>query len=326
MVDSLKINGHKTAVETKDKNAKILVGTTINTIEVFLDSTQNYTYQLIDNDPKPQVAVFPYIRYTNLDGGEYTLKIWNENQTEKQLQISIKRSFWQEWWFWPLVALYVILLGGIIIYLFFLYDFRQKLKLQYMRNSIASDLHDEVGSNLNSIAIFVDLLRKNAPKELLPLLDKITANATESVNLMQDTVWAINPKNDSIELLLDRISSFAFDILAAKSIELVVDKQLKISKLSFTMEQRKNGYLIVKEAINNVAKHSQATQAQLCFIQHSSGLEIRVEDNGVGFDTQLFSTGNGLYNFEQRASEVGIRLELHSAKGEGTSVAIFIDA
>jgi Histidine kinase len=210
-----------------------------------------FYYRLIQLSEKWTQSTYPSAHYQNLSGGKYTFQIFEQNTKYKlkiyTLTFEVKEAFWQKSWFWPSIIIYILMVLGIGIYLFSLYNFRQKLKMQYVRNQIASDLHDEVGSNLNSIAIFVELLKKkmpNAQPELMSLLGKITDNSEESVSLMRDTVWAINPDNDNTAKLLEKMESFGIEMLSSKGIAFSFENQLDAKKNEFQMEQRRNVYMM----------------------------------------------------------------------------------
>ncbi|WP_234645170.1 ATP-binding protein [Dyadobacter sp. CY356] len=272
---------------------------------------------------------YPVARYQDLTGGSYTFEIksllHDKQISYSKIEIVKKKAFWNEVWFIPAILLYALVVIGVGIYLFLLYDFRQKLRMQSVRNQIAADLHDEVGSNLNSIAIFVEILRKNAPANMLPILEKIIENSTESVTLMQDTVWTINPKNDNIYKLFDRMNSFASQLLAGKDIAFDFAVNADLKKVNFTMDQRKNVYLIYKEAINNIVKHAEATKVNVTIDWQKDTLEILIEDNGKGFDTSTKFEGNGLHNFKERALESDINLIVESEKEKGTRIKMSVE-
>lgn len=275
-------------------------------------------------------SYYPTAHYHNLSGGKYTFQIYSKTNKKQFNPISIvfevKEAFWQKVWFWPSVFLYIILLIGVGLYLFFLYDFRQKLKLQHIRNQIASDLHDEVGSNLNSIAIFVELLRKKVKEQpdLLPLLNKITDNSEETVSLMKDTVWAINPSNDTTEKLIERMRSFGLEILTAKGIAYDFICEIDSKKNHFTMEQRRNIYLVYKEAINNIVKHSSAINASCKIEKKQDLITIAIEDNGKGFNLNRNFDGNGLTNFRLRNEADDLSISIDSIIGKGTTIIISV--
>lgn len=289
----------------------------------------SYIYRLKGLETAWISSQYPVARYQDLTGGSYTFEIkslvHNKLISYSKIGIIKKKAFWNEIWFIPAILLYALVVIGVGIYLFLLYDFRQKLRMQSVRNQIAADLHDEVGSNLNSIAIFVEILRKNAPANMLPILEKIIENSTESVTLMQDTVWTINPKNDSIYKLFDRMNSFASQLLAGKDIAFNFNVQADLKKVNFTMDQRKSVYLIYKEAVNNIVKHAEATKVTVTIDWLKDTLEILIEDNGKGFDTTSNFEGNGLHNFKERALESDIALIIESEKEKGTRIKMSVE-
>jgi signal transduction histidine kinase len=290
-------------------------------------SNITYEYSLTEIVQKPtwNATIYPTASFQDIKGGEFNFKIRPKNNPHSiVLKIFKAPPFYHEWWMWPLAIAYILLLIGVGIYLFFLYDFRQKLKMQHVRNQIAADLHDEVGSNLNSIAIYTEVLRKAANGKSTDILDKITANSRESVSLMQDTVWMINPKNDSTEKLLDRMRSFASEILATKNISLEFNAPADLKKVNFNMDQRKNCYLVFKEAINNIVKHADASKVAVNITHKNDEIDIIIEDNGKGFDTSELHEGNGLQNFKERAIEAEFDLNIDSQKGVGTKISMKI--
>jgi signal transduction histidine kinase len=261
----------------------------------------------------------------------YILEIFSKKDTKSSkvqvFSFVVKDTFWQRSYFLPSVILYILLFFGVGVYLFSLYKLRQKLKLQYVRNKIASDLHDEVGSNLNAIAIFVDLLKKKLPKnspELMDLATKITTNSEETVSLMRDTVWAINPENDSSELLFEKMESHGLEILSAKGIAFNFESNKRILENQFSMEQRKNIFLVFKEALSNIVKHANATKVTCSVFFENNTTRITISDNGVGFNTDAKYNGFGLNSFKIRNIEDELKIKVSSEVGKGTKVFLEI--
>lgn len=331
-VKQILVNG-KTIVYGKDSTIHLSVINEDLVIElqpIKIDSVK-YFYRLLGFQDSWFWTTYPSVHYQQLAGGKYTLQMKAESDIYKskilEIPINIKETFWQKWWFWPSIVLYMILILGVGLYLFFLYNFRQKLKLLHIRNQIASDLHDEVGSNLNSIAIFVELLRKKMSSEqsdFLPILNKITSNSEETVSLMRDTVWAINPVNDSTEKLLEKMRSFGVELLSAKGVSFDFEQAISSKKEVFSMEQRRNLYFIYKEAINNIAKHADATKAFCQIINQQGAIHIYVSDNGKGFDLNKTFEGNGLKNFKFRSQDEDLKVSVQSKPGKGTEIHIEI--
>jgi two-component system sensor histidine kinase UhpB len=221
------------------------------------------------------------------------------------------------------------LIGGIILFalLSFLvynnYRTRQKLKLQTLRNKIASDLHDDVGSTLSSISIFSEIAKEQS-KEVIPLLDTIGESSRKMLDAMADIVWTINPENDQFEKIILRMRSFAYELLGAKGIdfEFVVDEDVNALKLP--MDVRKNLYLIFKEATNNMVKYAGASKAMFAIKGEKDYLSMMIRDNGNGFDINKSTEGNGIRNMKKRAVEIGARFIIDSAPGSGTTIQLNI--
>ncbi|MCP9770791.1 hypothetical protein EGI22_23040 [Lacihabitans sp. LS3-19] len=306
-----------------------------NDIRFFVDPSPIYDsiqYQLVGYDSKALTTEYPEIRYTDLEGGNYTLNVkkYNSGKIIENIstQIEIERELTEEWWFWPSLAVYAMLLIGAGFYFYLINSFRQKMKVQVLRNRIASDLHDEVGATLSSIAMSSNLVNRkigSTNPEIQSILAQIKTDSEETIHTIRDTVWTINPDNDSFEKLIEKLRAFAYLILNIKGIELVFKNELANSKSpKLLMEQRRNAYLIIREALNNIAKHSDATMAEMHIEKLKEGIKIGLKDNGKGFDKTALSEGNGLKNFEKRAKEGFMDFELKTEKGQGTEINLMI--
>ncbi len=287
-----------------------------------------FQYRLSGYDKNWKTSKYPVAAYTNLPGGSYSLEFKSNTMDRPPIKIEVMEALWQKWWFWPMIIAYIALLVAVGSFLFFQYNFRQKLKIEHIRNRIASDLHDEVGSNLSSIAIYTEVLRKKLSeenKDLLPLLDKITGNSKESVGLMQDTVWALNPMNDGSERLIERIISFGKEILTAKGIGFSHKVSINSFDIKLDMEERKNCYMIIKEALNNAAKHSGATSVKLEISEVDHRILFSLKDNGKGFNPNQENTGNGLRNYAERAKDSDFEIIIDSQPGKGTEIKLYIN-
>lgn len=330
-IKSIKVNGKDTAF-VNSHTIKLAVSADDILIELNHADSVEYHYQLIPHNKYWLSSRYPVFRYTNLPGGEYVLQVRmiknGETTVYQPITIVVESSVTELWWFWPVVVFYAILLISAAVYFFLLYNFRQKLKVESIRNRIAADLHDEVGATLSSIAIATRLVERklnNTSADLLPILHQIKTDSEDTIQTIRDTVWTINPHNDSLAQLFEKMRSFALQILTAQDIALNFDNQINSPKpVKISMEQRRNVYLIFKEAINNIAKHAQATHANVVIKQEAEGIRLQISDNGVGFDTAQAHEGNGLKNFKKRAEESFIQLELHATPGEGTSLSMLV--
>jgi signal transduction histidine kinase len=201
---------------------------------------------------------------------------------------------------------------------------RNKLKLQTLRNKIASDLHDDVGSTLSSIAIFSEVAQQQT-KEVIPMLDTISESARKMLDAMADIVWTINPENDNFEKIILRMRSFAYELLGAKKIEFEFVAEDDITKKKLPMDVRKNLYLIFKEATNNMVKYSGANKANFSIKGDKDNLTMLIRDNGKGFDMTKEFVGNGLKNMKKRAEEIGAKLLVESTPDKGTTIQLMIN-
>lgn len=290
------------------------------------------SYQLLRYDQKPIFTIYPEIRYTDLEGGNYSLiikKFLNGRVVESSsVNIEVERELTEEWWFWPSLVIYIMILLGAGFYFYLINNFRQKMKVQMLRNRIASDLHDEVGATLSSIALSSNLVNRKIGQsnpEIQQMLAQIKTDSEETISTIRDTVWTINPDNDSFEKLIEKLRAFAYQIFSTKGIEMVFTNQLSDEKApKLIMEQRRNAYLILREALNNIAKHSEATQVQMMILKEKDGIKIRLTDNGKGFEKGTSTDGNGLKNFEKRAKEGFMDFDLKTEKDKGTEITLLI--
>ena len=199
-------------------------------------------------------------------------------------------------------------------------DFESKLALEKMRNNISVQLHDDVGANLSSLNFLVELLRKKSDQGEL-ILDKIINNINETSTLLGDTIWAINPIYDSLPKVLERVMDFGNNLLLTKDITFQATIKENVLGVNLNADQRKNLYLTLKEAINNIVKHSGATKVDLLAELKNGSLIIELIDNGIGFNPNVKHRGNGLNNFQMRE---GLTINIESKIGKGTVVTIIL--
>jgi ligand-binding sensor domain-containing protein/signal transduction histidine kinase len=273
------------------------------------------------------------VSYPNLEGGNYIFKVraankkGSPNMEEAMLYIRIIPPFWKTVWFYLLCALVVA--GA--AYALYRYRINELLKRQEIRNKIAQDLHDSVGSTLSSISVYSQVAKiYNDQQKLADLkttLEKISDASGEMISEISDTVWAINPRNDNMETMLQRMESFAKPLLASKEIKFHFDYDKNITQLNLEMTKRKNFYLIFKEAVNNTLKYSGCKNLHVTVAVRHHRVQLKIKDDGKGFDTAQMKlmaakslTGNGLNNMKRRAVEMKGECLIESSPGEGTTV------
>jgi signal transduction histidine kinase len=196
-------------------------------------------------------------------------------------------------------------------------------RMQSIRNKIAQDLHDDIGSTLSSISILSDLaLKGDSGSQARETMNEIKDSSLMLMERMDDIVWSINPRNDSLENLLMRVRHFATTLFEAREIEYIIDIQKKLDEIKLPMDHRQHIYLVLKEAINNLVKYSYATQATLRVSFDQNVLELLVKDNGKGFDKKTSSAGNGIPGMQRRAGLIGAKLVITSAADQGTEIRL----
>jgi len=199
---------------------------------------------------------------------------------------------------------------------------RQRMKDLELRNRIAADLHDEVGSSLSSIHMLSQMATKQGNEASHhDILTRMSNHAKETMDKMGDIVWMIKPGETEAGSLKQRMERFAYDMANSKNISLQLELA-ELEGLKLTMEQRKNIYLIFKEVVNNAAKYSDAEQITATASVHNKQFILVVKDNGKGFDAIITARGNGLENMKQRAKDLKAVLDVDSKPGGGTLVKL----
>lgn len=268
-----------------------------------------------------------YVNYMNLAPGNYRFLVEARNAdglTSRQpaaIRFSIAAPFWATGWFITLCAVAFFVLA----YGFYRYRLHQALAIERLRARISTDLHDDTGSTLSSISILSDMALQEEEARatpLTPMLKEIRDNSLSLLEKMDDIVWSINPRNDTLESLMLRVKRFAAQLFEARGIEYEIDIEPEIRHLRLLMDDRQNLYLIMKEAINNLVKYAGAQKAQIRarYLRHHLVVEIR--DDGSGFLPETMATGNGIINMRNRAAGMNADLQIQSKPGEGTTVIL----
>lgn len=295
-------------------------------------SSINYRLTGLDDDwlTTPSGSV---IHYANLKGGQYIFELKTENAGLVRYQIQIDIPFWQRIWFWPLILLYLLLLGGVILYLFLLYRFQQKLRILQTRDRIARDLHDDMGSSLSSISILSQTAQLSVvkdPERARQTLERIGETARQIMDSMGDIIWSVNPQQDAVINVIHRISAIADDLFEATDTSYQIDADSALHTFPLSLEQRRELILICKEALANAAKYAKASHVQIQLKRVNKWLDVTISDDGQGFDTAIPAKregrlgGNGLSNMANRAQKLGGKLTINAHPGQGTAIFLKI--
>jgi len=188
------------------------------------------------------------------------------------------------------------------------------------RARIAKDIHDDLGASLTLIAVLGDLAKKERVAERV---EKMSSTARDAVKSLDEIVWAVNPRNDTLAHLIDYTGQFAADYLRDAGIRCLLDVPDHTPVREVPANVRHNVFLVVKEALQNIVKHAHATEVWLHVSIHEKHLRIEVEDNGRGFDQEPENAwADGLRNMRQRLAEVGGECKIQSVVGKGTTISV----
>lgn len=282
--------------------------------------------------------------YAHLPAGDYQFQVlacnndgvWN--RTGSLLAFTVQPYFYQTWWFLALTG--AVIVAGVAFavrsittrkYQIALVRLEQQHAIERDRARIANDIHDDLGAGLTQITLLSELARRDPPDQAGLHLERISESARKMTRAMDEIVWAVDPQHDTLSGLVDYVSAYAEDFLRTAGLPCRMDLPAELPALRVEAELRYNLFLALKEALNNIVKHAQATEVWLRLRLHHKGFTLEVEDNGKGLSdagptgpaTRL-SSGHGLPNLEKRLAAVGGRCSVHSAPGQGTRVEITI--
>lgn len=284
----------------------------ISSLQFTSPGTVRFQYMLQGLDESWINSEDGQIKYTNLPWGEFVLKARVSNPSgayggETELvKFIIATPFYTTWWF------ILLCIAGIsaIVYGIYKYRINQLLEMQKIRNKIARDLHDDIGSTLGSISFFSEAAKMHLQQDNYTgtekMLGKIGETSREMIDNMSDIVWSVNPGNDTVKHLVERMRVFGEDLVASTDTRLhfECDETMLDSKLN--MEQRKNIFLIFKETIYNSVKYAHCKNITINVKRTARGLQMQITDDGIGFDVNNYTSknGNGLHNMRHRAEEI----------------------
>jgi len=193
--------------------------------------------------------------------------------------------------------------------------------LERERTRIARDIHDDLGAHLSEITILSELAQRDQgdTNKTGEHVRKISINVRQVIDSMDEIVWAVNPRNDTLPHLVSYTGQFAMQFLTMAGIRCHLDLPDQPPHRALSAEVRHNLFLVVKEALNNVVRHAHASETWLRIHVTASALELIIEDNGVGFNHPPDDARcDGLRNLRQRMDEINGRCQIESKKGAGT--------
>lgn len=291
----------------------------------FLAPEQNrYRYRLDGYDPAwIDAARQRRAAYTNLAPGRYVFRAQAASGPSDWSADAAVYAFvvpplaWETWWF-RLSGVLVIAAGLLLLHR---YRLARALELDRLRLRIAADLHDDVGSNLSSIALLSEMLSTTAqPGDELQQrqVARIHLAAEETIGRLRDVIWLVDPRHGTLQDLVDRMNATASELLNGRWFEMDAPAVLEPRPLGMTF--MRNAFLIYKEALHNVAKHAGACSVRTVVRVERDVLTIGIEDDGTGFDERQAGRGYGLASMRARAEQVRGTLLVEKRTEGGTRV------
>lgn len=281
-----------------------------------------YRYRLEGFDTDWNVPPARTARYTNLPPGSYQLFAEARGPAAVAtlvIPVHVSRAWYATWWFRIAVVLMVAGAGATAWQL----RMAHVNAMARVRSRIASDLHDDVGSQLAGIALLSELVAGNTslPATESNRLNTIGKTARELVSSVRDISWLAHPAHDQIQDLSDRMHEAAHALLGNRTWQMHADEAHGKRRLS--PHARRHVFLIYKEALHNIGRHA-GPDAEVTITLRTRGtlLLLSVSDTGAGFESEGGRSGQGLRNMSDRAREAGGRLDIQSTPGEGTTISL----
>ena len=276
--------------------------------------------------------------YYNIYPGRYVFRViagnsdgvWNT--TGAALTVLLRPHVWQTWWFRGLAIVAILgSVGGAALY-GTQRRMQRKVELaehqsavERERGRIAKDIHDELGSSLTRIMLLGERTQEDIarPEELHVHADKIVTSARAAVQSLDEIVWAVNPENDTLDSLVGYLNQYANQFFESTNVKCRLEMPAQLSRLVLPAEMRHDLFLVVKEALNNVLRHAQASEVRVRMTESASTVDIEIEDNGRGFEdgpARVGRRGHGLENMRKRMEALGGGFSLTSTPGQGTKL------
>ncbi len=298
-----------------------------------------FRYRLLGlNDDWINLGAQRDVAYPHLPAASYRFEVqasdangdWSQAGTG--LNFEVLPFYWQTAWFRVAVfTLFTLIMVAAVRYISVrrlqaqLRLAEQQSALHKERARIAKDIHDDLGATLTQIAIFSELARRDSdqPVESRGHNEKISQTARQAIRALDEIVWAVNPRNDTLTQLVDYTGQFALDYLESAGIRCRLDFPDSLPEREVPTDLRHNLFLVVKEALNNVVKHAQAKEVSLRLSSTAERLDIEIEDNGRGLGSSPDAPGaDGLRNMRQRMHDIGGECRIESRPGGGTRITV----
>ncbi len=283
-----------------------------------------YAYRILEvNDKWTDIGSQNYIPLMDLHPGEYTVQIKAGNEddiwTDHFIELSLEYmpKWYQTIWFKGLVV--CLVLG--LLFAFYRYRIAQLERQHAIRREIANDLHDDLGSTLNTVKVLTHLARNGAERE--EYLNKIEESLASASTGLRDMLWVLDDSGDTLQDLMTRICNAVLPVINAKGIHLDCKVEEDLKDRIISKAEKRNLLLIAREAVNNSIKYATCRNISITISAHPK-LSLDISDDGIGFDTKLMSVteGNGLKNMRYRAAYINYSVDIDTAPDRGVHVVV----
>lgn len=277
-----------------------------------------YEYRLSGLEDEWQTTRERTVRYTSLPANSYTFRIRAYNADgvrsteEARFSFVVHPPVWQQWWFLALLVLAVV---SLILFYYRHFKARKQIDIERMRVQIASDLHDDVGSSLTELALQTDFLQAGKiSDELRDTLKQLGDQSRKIVSSLDDIVWSIDARNDTAGDMTDRMQDYVNQVFRGGTPEIHYHFENLEMDDHLPVNIKENIYLIFKESVNNIAKHSNADRVDITFAYNGKEFRLKVVDNGSSSNGKRKS-GQGLRNIQMRSERIGADVDIRNSEG-----------
>ncbi len=230
-------------------------------------------------------------------------------------------SFWSEWKPILLILIWII----VVIYIVYRIRILHLMAIEKLKNSISADLHDEIGASLTNINFLSAIIKKKVKDgEIKAYLDNLNQEVQASCEALDEIVWNLKIPDESLEELVINMRRYSSRIFEQENIGYKVKIQEKFKERMMSLQQRRALFLIFKELINNLRKHSKATFSEIEINESDKMFHLTLRDNGVGFDPEESTERNGLKNIKQRLAKWRGKIKIYSSPRTGSLIEIWL--
>ena len=293
----------------------------------FINTKENkYRYMLKPQDKEwSEFSSRSFATFASFEYGKHTLVVQGQNSKGEltqplNLPLIIQAPYWKKPWFRILIVVSIAVIITGIIFL----RARYLLGIANVRLGIAKRLHDDLGGNLSTISIQTGILQNKTSigdRERRQLA-RVSNLARETAHTVREAVWLIDAEYDTLDKLISKMKDMAVTMFEGNLSFTFNQNPLTMPAKTIRMKIRENIYFLIKEALNNANKYSEATAVNLDIAMEGNQLKITVQDNGKGFCLDLIKRGNGLKLMQNRADELNGNLDIQSSTGQGTKIML----